>query len=62
MKNNKNYYLSYGIGFGLLGGALLGVILNTIFETPLVWVFTPGLGLVIGMTAGIMMDAKNKNN
>lgn len=62
MKNNKNYYLGYGISFGLLGGSLLGVILNIIFETPLVWAFTPGIGLIIGMTAGIMMDAKNKDN
>ncbi|WP_130808199.1 hypothetical protein [Senegalia massiliensis] len=59
-KNNKNYYFSYGIGFGLLGGALLAVILGLFIDTPLVWAFAPGFGMLAGMIIGIAMDT-NKN-
>ena len=59
--NNKNYYLRYGIGFGLLGGALLAVFLGLFLNTPLVWAFAPGFGLLAGIIIGNIMDV-NKNN
>jgi hypothetical protein len=59
-KNNKNYYLSYGIGFGLLGGFFLAVLLGLFLETPLVWAFAPGFGMLAGIIIGTIMDS-NKN-
>lgn len=59
-KNNKNHYLSYGIGFGLLGGAFLAVLLGLFLDTPLVWAFAPGFGMLAGIIIGIIMDS-NKN-
>lgn len=59
-EKNKNIYLSYGIGFGLLGGALLSVILGMFFKSPFIWGVTPGIGMVVGMIIGISLDA-NKN-
>lgn len=59
-KNNKNYYLSYGIGFGLLGGAFLAVLLGFFLDTPLVWAFAPGFGMLAGIIIGTIMDS-NKN-
>lgn len=59
-KNNKNYYLSYGIGFGLLGGVFLAVLLGLFLETPLVWAFAPGFGMLAGIIIGTIMDS-NKN-
>jgi F0F1-type ATP synthase assembly protein I len=57
-KNNKNYYLGYGISFGLIGGALVAVLLGFFLDTPLVWAFTPGFGMLAGIIIGIIMDAK----
>ena len=59
-ENNKNYYLAYGIGFGLLGGALFAVILGFFLDTLLVWAFAPGFGMLAGIIIGIIMDT-NKN-
>lgn len=58
--NKKNYYLSIGIGYGLLGGALSAIIIGIFVETPLVWAFAPGLGMLIGIIIGAIMD-ENKN-
>lgn len=58
--NNKNYYLSYGIGFGLLGGALLAVVLRLFIESLLVWAFAPGIGMLIGIIIGIKIDMSKK--
>lgn len=59
-KDNNDCYLSYGIGFGLLSGALLAVLLGIFLDTPLVWVFAPGFGMLVGIIIGIAMDS-NKN-
>ena len=59
-KNNKNDYLSYGISFGLLGGAFLAVLLGFFLDTPLVWAFTPGFGMLAGIIVGTIMDS-NQN-
>ena len=59
-KNNKNHYLSYGIGFGLLGGSMLAVLLGLFLDTPLVWAFAPGIGMLAGIMIGIIMDS-NRN-
>lgn len=59
--NGKNTYLSYGIGFGLLGGAVVATILMPFINTPLVWAFTPGIGMLIGIIIGTIIDS-NKNN
>ena len=59
--NNKHYFLSFGIGFGLLGGALLASIIGTYFKLPYIWFFVPGLGALIGMAIGAIID-KNNNN
>jgi hypothetical protein len=59
-KNDKNHCLGFGIGFGLLGGALSATIIGIFLEAPLVWTFVPGLGMLVGMIIGIIMDA-NKN-
>ena len=59
-KNNKNYYLSYGIGFGLLGGSFIAILLGLFLDTPLVWAFAPGFGMLAGIMIGIIMDS-NKN-
>lgn len=58
--NKKNYYLSLGIGYGLLGGALSAIIIGMILETPLVWAFTPGLGMLFGIIIGAIMDENKK--
>ncbi len=57
---NKNYYLSFGIGFGLLGGALFALIIGAFIESPLIWAFGPGLGLLLGILIGVLMDKNTK--
>lgn len=58
--NNKYSYIGFGISFGLIGGALTAVIINLFIETPLVWAFTPGFGMLIGIIIGAIID-HNKN-
>ena len=60
-EKNENEYLSYGIGFGLLGGALLAVILGGFFDTLFGWFFAPGFGLLLGTLIGIKLDTYKKN-
>ena len=56
----KNYYLSYGVGFGLIGGTFLAIFLGLFLDTPLVWAFGPGLGMLAAIMIGIIMDS-NEN-
>ncbi|MGH4122156.1 MAG: hypothetical protein ACREV6_04375 [Clostridium sp.] len=53
-KNNKNYYLSFGIGFGLLFGAGLGLIFKNI-------AMGVGFGMLIGIGIGGIMDKHTKS-
>jgi uncharacterized membrane protein len=48
-RNKDHYYLSLGIGFGLLAGAFLGVMTENFFR----W---PGIGMLLGMGIGALMD------
>lgn len=59
-RDNKYYHLSLGIVFGLLGGALSAIIIGIFLKTPLIWAFAPGIGMLIGIITGAIMDA-NKN-
>ncbi|NLK10781.1 MAG: hypothetical protein GX317_07500 [Staphylococcus equorum] len=45
--DNKNYYLSFGIAFGLLGGALFAIFIGMFIDSPLIWAFAPGLGMLM---------------
>lgn len=50
-KNNKdNYYLSFGIGFGLLLGGAVGLMFNNI-------AMGSGIGVLIGIIIGTMIDS-----
>lgn len=57
---NQNYYLSFGIGFGLLGGTIFSTIVGMFFKFPLIWALGPGLGMLIGIDIGVMMDKNIK--
>lgn len=54
--DNKNYYLSFGIAFGLLGGTLFAIIIGMFIDFPLIWAFAPGLGMMTGIVIGAIMD------
>jgi len=55
--NNKNSYVGYGVAFGLLGGALFSTIVGMLIQSPLIWAFGPGLGMLIGIVIGTIMDS-----
>lgn len=57
--NEKNSYIGYGVGFGLLGGAIFSSIIGIFFEFPLIWAFGPGLGMMIGIVIGAIKDFNN---
>jgi len=57
--NDRNSYVGFGVAFGLLAGAVFSSIVG-IFEFPLIWAFGPGLGMLIGIVIGSIMDS-NKN-
>lgn len=59
--NDRNSYVGYGVAFGLLGGAVFSTIVGMFFEFPLIWAFGPGVGMLIGIVIGSIMDT-NKNN
>jgi len=59
--NDRNSYVGYGVAFGLLGGAVFSTIVGMFFEIPLIWAFGPGVGMLIGIVIGSIMDT-NKNN
>lgn len=52
--NNKYYYLSLGMAFGLIIGTMLGVIFNN-------EIIGPGLGILLGMLVGFLIEF-NKGN
>ena len=43
-----------------LGGTFLAIFLGLFLDTPLVWAFGPGLGMLAGIMIGIIMDS-NEN-
>ena len=57
-KKENHHYLEYGIGFGLLGGALFAVFVGMFFDFPFIWALGPGLGTLIGIVVGTIMDDK----
>ncbi|MDV4150724.1 hypothetical protein R0131_07725 [Clostridium sp. AL.422] len=57
---NEHSYVGYGIAFGLLGGTLFSIIINLFFKSQIDWTFEPGLGMLIGIIIGSIMD-QNKN-
>lgn len=64
-KKNENYYLSYGISFGLIAGAGLGILFTALTNGSQNWMtfgipVGAGLGMLCGMVIGMLMDAKNK--
>ena len=58
--NERNSYIGYGVGFGLLGGAILSSLFGMFFDSTLIWAFGPGIGMMIGIVIGTIMDY-NKN-
>lgn len=56
-KKIEYYYMSYGIVFGLLGGALFTTIIGIFIETPLIWAFGPGIGMLAGIIIGAIKDS-----
>lgn len=58
--NDRNSYLGFGVAFGLLGGAVFSSLVGMSFEFPMIWAFGPGLGMIIGIVIGLIMDS-NKN-
>lgn len=65
-QNNKNYFLSFGIGFGLLAGVLFASFSGIFIESPLsstfIWGLGPGLGMLIGIVIGSLMDYKQNKD
>ncbi|UOQ85759.1 hypothetical protein [Gracilibacillus salinarum] len=55
--NNKNLYVGYGVAFGLLGGAVFSTVVEMFIKTPIIWAFGPGLGMLIGIVIGTIMDS-----
>ena len=60
-KQDKNSYVGFGVAFGLLGGAVFSSIVGMLFEFPLIWAFGPGLGMLIGIVIGSIMDSIKNN-
>lgn len=58
--NDRNSHVGFGVAFGLLGGAAFSTIVGMFFEFPLIWAFGPGVGMLIGIVIGSVMDL-NKN-
>lgn len=51
--DNKNYYLSVGIGVGLVFGGAFGILFNNI-------AIGAGLGMLIGIVIGVLVDKNTK--
>lgn len=58
--NNQASYITYGVAFGLIGGSIVTTIVGLFLETPLVWAFGPGLGMLIGIIIGSIMDLNKR--
>lgn len=52
-ENSKNYYLSIGIGIGLVFGGALGLLFNNI-------AIGAGLGMIFGIVIGVLIDKNTK--
>ncbi|WP_373470773.1 hypothetical protein [Carnobacterium alterfunditum] len=61
-KSKDHYYLSYGIGFGLMGGSLLAVMMGMFFEFPFIWAIGSGVGILIGVVVGTLMDTHTNHS
>lgn len=59
--NDRNSYVGFGVGFGLIGGAMFSTIIGMLFKFQLIWTFGPGFGMLIGIVIGSIIDS-NKNN
>ncbi|WP_461611905.1 hypothetical protein [Cytobacillus kochii] len=57
--NDRNSYVGFGVALGLLGGAVFSSIVGIFFEFPLTWAFGPGIGMLIGIIIGSIMDSNN---
>lgn len=53
-KNNHDFYLSIGIGLGVVMGAAIGVILKNI-------AIGAGIGMLLGIVIGVLIE-KNSSN
>jgi len=66
IKKDKNFYVNFGVGFGLLGGSLFAIIIGFVFGLigdstfPIVMSLGPGFGMLFGIVIGAVMDY-NKN-
>lgn len=58
--DEENETLAYGLSFGLLGGTVLASLLFAITNSPLVWAFGPGFGLLIGLIISTFMEQNKK--
>jgi len=59
-KDNNNSYIGYGVAFGLIAGTLFSIVFGMFLSTPLIWAFGPGIGMMIGIVIGSMMDFKKQ--
>ncbi len=59
-EDGDNKYLTYGLIWGPFLGSILAIFLNVFTGNVLVWCFTPGLGFLLGLIVGIIMDANLK--
>lgn len=53
-------YIGYGVACGLISGALFSVVFGMFISTPLIWAFGPGIGMMIGIVIGSIMDFKKQ--
>lgn len=56
---DKNSHVGYGVAFGLIGGAAFSSIMGIFIESPLIWAFGPGFGMLIGIVIGAVMDSND---
>lgn len=55
--NDRNSFVGFGVAFGLLGGAVFSSIVGMFFDFPLIWAIGPGLGMLIGIVIGSIIDS-----
>lgn len=64
--NDKNSYVGFGVGFGLMGGTLFATVIGAVFGLigdgffPMVISLGAGYGMLLGIVIGVVMDY-NKN-
>lgn len=54
-----NYSIAYGITFGLMGGSFIAIMINIFFDFPLIWAFSPGIGMLIGIVIGAFWSSSS---